>query len=86
MLYPATTIDALRPSAIANVYEIDIGRDVVYTDATGRYFLFGHLVDMKDERDLTVASLQRAMRVDWRALNLEHAIVTVHGKGKRKLH
>ncbi|EXI72126.1 MAG: hypothetical protein AW10_04263 [Candidatus Accumulibacter appositus] len=30
-----------------------MGQNVAYTDASGRYFVFGHLFDMQTQRDLT---------------------------------
>ena len=45
--YPATRIERVDPSEIPALYEVVMGQNVAYTDASGRYFVFGHLFDMK---------------------------------------
>ncbi len=84
-LYPSTTFDAVGPSPVKGLAEVVMGANVVYVDETGRYFLFGRLYDMREQRDLTGARLDRLTRVDFPALPLDNAIVTVKGSGNRKL-
>jgi hypothetical protein len=43
-----------------------IGRNPAYTDATGRYFVFGHLFDLQTQRDLTAERLEAQQRVAFR--------------------
>lgn len=35
------------------LFEVVMGKTVAYTDKAGRYFLFGHVWDMQQQRDLT---------------------------------
>lgn len=51
--YPATRFDAIRVSEIPGVYEVAMGRHLAYVEPQGRYFLFGHLVDLPGNVDLT---------------------------------
>jgi thiol:disulfide interchange protein DsbC len=60
-----------------------MGRNAAYTDSTGRYFIFGHLFDMKEQRDLTVERVEKAARIAFETLPLADAIKTVRGKGER---
>lgn len=62
--YPATRIDAVRASGLPGVYELAMGRKVAYVDATGSYFLFGHLFDLAANRDLTEERIQELAKVD----------------------
>jgi thiol:disulfide interchange protein DsbC len=62
-----------------------MGANVAYVDETGRYFVFGRLYDMREQRDLTAEALDRLTRVDFSALPPEAAIVTVKGSGNRRL-
>ena len=39
--YPSTPVDEVRPTPIAGLFEVAMGRKIVYVDATGQYFLFG---------------------------------------------
>lgn len=83
--YPATKITAVRESPVKGVYEVIMGRNVAYTDESGRYMIFGHLYDMKEQKDLTAGVLDALNRVDISLLPQADAISTVRGKGERKL-
>lgn len=83
--YPATKITAVRESQVKGVYEVIMGRNVAYTDESGRYMIFGHLYDMKEQKDLTADVLDDLNRVDVSLLPQTDAIKTVRGKGERKL-
>jgi thiol:disulfide interchange protein DsbC len=83
--YPSTNISAVRESAIKGLYEVVMGRNVAYTDESGRYFVFGHLYDMREQKDLTAGVLDDLNKVDVSALPLADAIKVVRGKGERKL-
>ena len=84
-LYPSTRITAVRPSEVSGLYEVTMGRSVAFTDPTGRYFVFGHLFDMKEQKDLTAQRLSDINRIDFAQLPLQDAIKTVRGDGSRKL-
>lgn len=84
--YPATKITAVRETPVQGVYEVAMGRNVAYTDASGRYMIFGHLYDMKEQKDLTAQRLDEINKIDVSALPLSDAIKTVKGDGSRKLY
>jgi thiol:disulfide interchange protein DsbC len=84
-LYPATRITAVRQSEVAGIFEVTMGRNVAFSDSTGRYFVFGHLFDMKEQKDLTAQRLSEINRIDFGQLPLQDAIKTVRGDGSRKL-
>ena len=84
-LYPATRIERVQTSEIPAVYEVTMGKNSAYTDVTGRYFVFGHLYDMKTQRDLTAERMEEQQRIDFSQLPLGDAIKTVRGKGERVL-
>jgi thiol:disulfide interchange protein DsbC len=83
--YPATRFDSVAASPIEGVFEVVMGRNVAYTDRSGRYFLFGHLYDMQTQVDVTAASKERAAKIDFDALPFGDALVNVRGNGTRKL-
>ncbi len=83
--YPATRIDQVLPSPLPGVYEVVMGRNVAFSDAEGRYFIFGHLYDMQSQRDLTAERKESLARIEWSALPLENSIKFVSGKGERVL-
>lgn len=84
-LYPATRIERVQTSEIPALYEVTMGKNSAYTDATGRYFVFGHLFDMNTQRDLTAERMEKQQRIDFSQLPLGDAIKTVRGKGGRVL-
>lgn len=84
--YPATKITEVRESAIKGLYEVVMGRNVAYTDESGRYMIFGHLYDMKEQKDLTAQRLDEINKIDVSALPLADAIKTVKGDGSRTLY
>lgn len=82
-LYPTTRIDRVAPSEVVGLYEVVMGKNVAYVDAAGRYFLFGHLYDMRAQRDLTAERKDALARIDFATLPLKDAIKTVRGTGRR---
>ncbi len=82
-LYPATKIERVQRSELPGLFEVVMGRNAAYTDNTGRYFIFGHLFDMKEQRDLTAERVEKAARIAFDTLPLADAIKTVRGKGER---
>lgn len=84
-LYPATQIDDVRPAPIAGIYEVVMGKNIGYTNSEGRYFLFGHVFDMRTRQDLTQLRLDELNTVKFSELPLHDAIKEVHGKGERTL-
>jgi thiol:disulfide interchange protein DsbC len=84
-LYPSTRISAIHPTAWPGVFEVAMGANLAYVDATGRYFLFGHLYDMRQQRDLTAERKDAMARIDFSGLPLADALTEVRGKGTRTL-
>lgn len=83
---PALTIGEIRKLPYADLYEIQAnGVNVFYTDAGGEVALFGSLMDLQTQTNLSEKRKQELMVVDFSALPLDKAIVTVKGSGLRKL-
>ncbi len=51
--YPGTHVLDVQPSAMAGVYEVFLGDEIVYTDASADYILMGPMVDTQTRKDLT---------------------------------
>lgn len=82
-MYPNTTFKEVRKSQIAGLYEVVMGENIAYTDESGRYFLFGHLFDMKEQVDITAARKVETKKVEFPSQHLTNAIKTVKGDGSR---
>jgi len=85
-LYPATTFTAVRQSPVDGLYEVIMGKNIVYTDQSGKHFLFGHLFDMERQKDMTAELMETLNRVDTASLPLNDALKSIHGNGKRHLY
>ena len=83
--YPATSFRDIRPTPLPGIYEVTMGRNLAYVGGDARHFLFGHLYDMREQRDLTADRLEVARRIDFTSLPLADAITTVRGDGSRML-
>ena len=91
-LYPATRFTSVSGTPIDGVYEVVMGQNVAYVGGDGRHFLFGHLFDMRTQKDLTADKLisdgksaAQARRVNFATLPLHDAVKTVKGDGSRLL-
>lgn len=62
-----------------------MGKNIAYTDESGRYMLFGHIFDMEKQRDLTADALDDLNKVDVAQLPIKNSIVRVNGNGQRKI-
>ncbi len=78
-------IDEVRPSAVAGLWEVRIGSEIRYTDATGQYLIEGEILDLKNRRNLTQERVNKITAVDFSTLPLKDAIVWKKGDGKRRI-
>lgn len=84
--YPSTTFKSVKSTQLPGIYEVVMGKNVAYVGDDVRYFLFGHLFDMKTQTDLTEGKKQdNVAKVDFQRLPLQDAVVTVRGDGTRKV-
>jgi thiol:disulfide interchange protein DsbC len=81
--YPSTQFGKIEETVIPGVFEVQMGKNIGYSDTTGRYFIFGNLFDMKTQTDMTAQKRELAARVQWDKLPLKDAIKVVKGNGKR---
>ncbi len=50
---PDMKITSIQPAPIDGLYEVMAGTDVMYVSADGRYFMSGHIIDLKNRKDIT---------------------------------
>ncbi len=78
-------IKGITKSPIAGLYEVNLGTQIIYSDANGDYLMLGDLVDAKTRRNLTDARLAELNRIDFASLPLQNAVKVVKGNGSRKI-
>jgi thiol:disulfide interchange protein DsbC len=79
-------VEQVSATPIPGIYQVSSDGEIFYIDESGRFgFVGGSLVDMKTQKDLTAAALDKAQMVPFDKLPLQFAIKEVHGKGSRKM-
>lgn len=73
---PGTAVGEVRRAPVKGLFEIQMGRNITYTDRQGKLFLIGHIYDPATRRDLTAERLADINRVSWKDLPLKDAIVS----------
>ncbi|MBN3725545.1 DsbC family protein [Burkholderia sp. Ac-20379] len=79
------TVKGIAKSPIPGLYEVNLGSQIVYSDAAGDYVLLGEMVDTKTRRNLTEARMSEINKVDFASLPLNNAVKYVKGNGARKI-
>lgn len=83
--YPATKVTSVDVTPIKGIYEVVLGKNLAYTDVTGDYFLFGDIIRMKDQSNLSSQKRDELKKIDFKALPFKDAITYKRGNGSRKL-
>jgi thiol:disulfide interchange protein DsbC len=52
-MVPGLTVENVRPSPVAGLYEVDIGAQIVYVSADTRYLFKGDIIDLSNNESLT---------------------------------
>lgn len=79
------TIKGVEKSPIPGLYEVNLGSQLVYSDAKGDHVLIGNLIDTSSGENLTQQRFAEVNRIDVSRLPLNDALKVVHGNGRRKL-
>lgn len=74
-------VESVRKAGVLNLYEVQIGGDILYTDEKASHFLIGHLIDAKSRKDLTQERLDKLSQIKFSELPLDLAIKQVKGNG-----
>jgi thiol:disulfide interchange protein DsbC len=83
--FPGIHVNAVRVTPMTGIFEIQVGMDLLYTDAQVDYVLQGSMIDAHARRDLTAERLEALQQVAFDSLPLDHAIKQVKGTGARKV-
>jgi thiol:disulfide interchange protein DsbC len=82
-------VDGIQPAPVPGIFEVRFqsrdGPQIVYTDAQGNYIFTGHLIDAKNDHDLTEQRLQKLSAIEFGSLPLDLAVKVQRGNGKRVL-
>jgi thiol:disulfide interchange protein DsbC len=83
--FPGIDIVVVKHTRFPGLYEVQIGMDLVYTDANVDYLMQGSLIDARSRTDLTAERLEELSKVSFSSLPLELAVKQVKGDGTRQI-
>jgi len=79
-------IDEVTKTAVPGLFEVRIGTQIIYSDASGEHiFVNGSLIETKTRTDLTEARVEKLLAIDFDKLPLKDAMVQRQGSGARKM-
>src|SRR4029453_6042132 len=78
-------VKSVSKTPVPGLFEANIGGQVVYTDASGRYILNGELIAPRTGTNLTEERLAEINRIKWSDLPLARAIKWTKGDGSRQV-
>ena len=81
--FPGAHVLDVQPSAVPGLYELFMGDQIVYADATGDHLFVGSMIDTQSKQNLTEESLNDHGKVDFKTLPVAQAIKVVKGNGSR---
>ncbi|PWC10599.1 thiol:disulfide interchange protein [Brenneria roseae subsp. americana] len=81
----STTIDSVRKTDYLGLYEIKIGKNIIYTDINVNYYIAGHVINAKTLFNYTNERLLEASKTEINTLPLDLAVKITKGDGSRKL-
>lgn len=82
---PDIQIKSISKAPVAGLYEVNVGTQMIYTDASGDYVIAGDLLDTKTRTNLSEARLAELNKVDFAGLPLDRAVKVVKGDGSRRI-
>lgn len=82
-LYPTAKVSSVAPTGMNGLYEATVGTEVIYADESGKFLLFGNLVESASKRNLTEITKERLSKIEFKDLPLELAVKIVKGDGSR---
>jgi len=83
---PSLAIDTVRHAPIKGLYELQVGRNIYYSDKSGKHLISGgNIFEIESRRNLTRERMEEINRIEWSLLPLDKAIVSGDKKGKLKL-
>jgi thiol:disulfide interchange protein DsbC len=80
--HPGKKVESVRKLPNAALYEIVMGRDLVYTDLDANVLLIGNVFDAKTLASITEARKTELLRFSPKLIPMETAIKTVRGNGR----
>ncbi len=83
MFGPGIKVEGVRKAGVGNLYEVQVGGDLLYTDEKVSFLMTGDVLDVKAKKNLTDERKQKLSQIKFSDLPLDLAVKQVKGNGKR---
>ena len=78
-------VRSVTPAPVSGLYEVLVGNDIFYTDASAKYLIQGEIIELASGKNITEQRQADLNRIKWTDLNQANAFKTVRGNGTRQL-
>jgi thiol:disulfide interchange protein DsbC len=78
-------VRSVTAGPVSGLYEVLVGNDIFYTDASGKYLIQGEIIELASGKNITEQRQADLNRIKWTDLNQANAFKTVRGNGMRQL-
>ena len=78
-------VRSVTPAPVSGLYEVLVGNDIFYTDASAKYLIQGEIIELASGKNITEQRQADLNRIKWIDLNQANAFKTVRGNGIRQL-
>ena len=78
-------VKSVSPAPVSGLYEVLVGNDIFYTDASGKYLIQGEIIELASGKNITEQRQMDLNRIKWGDLTPANAIKNVRGNGGRQL-
>jgi thiol:disulfide interchange protein DsbC len=78
-------IRSVSVTPVSGLYEVLVGNEIFYTDASGKYLIQGEIIELASGKNITEQRQADLNRIKWSDLNQSNAFKTVRGNGQRQL-
>ena len=78
-------VKSVTPAPVAGLYEVLVGNDIFYTDASAKYLIQGEIIELASGKNITEQRQADLNRIKWNDLAPANAIKNVRGNGSRQL-
>jgi thiol:disulfide interchange protein DsbC len=82
---PEVSVDSVRKTAYAGLYEVVVGGDIYYTDEKAELLFMGNIINLKSKENVTELRQRQLNKVAFNDLPLDSAFKIVRGNGSRKV-
>ena len=75
----------VTPSPIPGLFEVQVNKEIFYTDSNAKYLIQGEMVELASGNNLTTKRQEDINRIKWSELPQAQAFKVVRGNGSRQI-